>query len=136
MTLSDNQFISQFENLTLDPQYFGHAGHIRICWLYFKLYSKNETRSKVFDGINRYACSLGAKDKFHHTITGALVSIIEHRLEQQSIINRSNWQSFQQCNQDLFDDAIGLMRNYYSEERLNSTEAKDSFLDPDIKALK
>ena len=34
MSISHQQFLEQFENQTLDPNYFDHRGHIRLAWLY------------------------------------------------------------------------------------------------------
>lgn len=128
MKLSDSTFLQQFENLSLDPQHFNHCGHLRLTWLYLNQYSLEISLDKIAGGITRYASSLGASEKFHATITEALVRIVARRMRQ---FKPRNWDEFQHQNEDLFTDSNQVLRHYYSDQLLNSEQAKNQFMQPD-----
>jgi len=125
--LTDKTFITQFENLTLDPEYFNHYGHIRLAYLYLKQYTLEQSIDKTCLGIKSYASALGAEDKFHQTITEILVRIINLRMLQ---IGKQTWQIFHENNHDLFDDSLKVLKCYYSEQVLFSDKAKRTFVLP------
>ena len=130
--LSDHKFIEQFESLTLDKQFFDHIGHMRLTWLYLNQYDLEKSILLVNKNIKAYAESLGAKDKFHFTITTALVRIIDKRL----ILSQSfSWNKFLTNNYDLVDDAISVLLQYYTSELLFSDAARASFIEPDVKSI-
>ena len=126
--LSDQQFLREFEQTCLDPANFNHLGHIRIAWLYLNQYPTQLATDKIANGIKRYAASLGAPDKFHMTMTGALARIIAKRLELHP---DSDWHQFVQINQDLIRDAKRLVSHYYSQSLIESELARTEFLKPD-----
>ena len=81
MTINDSDFLQQFEDHTLDPSHFDHLGHLRLAWLYLNRYELELAIDKVTNGISGYAASLGATDKFQHTLTEALVRNMADRIK-------------------------------------------------------
>lgn len=77
--LSDEDFFSQFEALTLDPVHFTHLGHLRLGWLYLERYDTASAIDRACKGIKAYAESLGASTKFNLTMTNAFIRIIAAR---------------------------------------------------------
>ncbi len=132
MTLTDSQFIEQFENTSLNPAYFNHRGHLRLVWLYLNQYDLTQAIEKTADGINAYANSLGASDKYHHTVTEAVVKIANERIIEQQ---PTDFDCFLTENHDIVTDLIGVLNSYYSPERLQSKEARTTFVEPDIRPL-
>jgi hypothetical protein len=133
--LNELEFISQFENKTLDPSHFSHRGHIRLAWLYLNGFDAETAEIKLTNGIKNYAESLGAKDKFHHTLTIALTRIIKSRmssLERNTELLETDqaWQLFQNQNSDLFENALSIVLEFYTQEQLDSPLAKTSFVQP------
>ena len=128
--IDDQTFIREFENQTLNPEYFDHLGHLRIAWLYLSRYSLNEANQRVCNGIKIYAESLGATDKFNLTITDALVKIMAQRME-----TGQGWEDFIRSNADLVENALSVLGNYYSEEVLFSEEAKRCVLEADVREM-
>lgn len=107
--LNDEVFISAFEDLSLPPELFDHKGHMRICWLYLNRYPLNIALQRTCDGIQSYATSLGATDKFNYPLTEAFVRIMSQRIEANTT---ANWPTFLDLNKDLADDAVGVIRQY------------------------
>ena len=129
MQLSDSTFITQFENLSLNPENFNHIGHLRLCWLYLNQYELESAIEKTCTGIQLYATSLGAKEKFHRTITEFLVRMINDRNQMDPC---SSFDVFLDKNEDLVTDALSLLEQYYSNDLLDSPAARISYLKPDL----
>ena len=125
--ISDNEFIIQFENSTLDEVHFDHTGHLRLAWIYLNAYAFDIAVDCVCVGIDKYATSLGASDKFHVTITKAIMHIMKRRMNQ---FRPQDFQSFTEQNQDLVFDCFAVLNKYYSQNILNSAYAKTTFVLP------
>lgn len=130
--LTDSEFLSQFENQTLSPIYFKHIGHLRLTWLYLNSNDVETAVNLVSSGIQAYAESLGATTKFHRTITDAIVRIMAKRVDA---MDEKAWDLFLAENNDLVDDALSVLYQYFSKDRLFSEEARRSLIQPDIKPL-
>lgn len=128
MTISDKQFIAQFEDQSLQEQYFNHIGHLRLAFLYLQKYDFNSACEKTCSGIRKYAESLGATDKFNLTLTMAILKILNDRLNQK---NYDNWQTFIDQNMDVREDLLSIILEDYSEDLLFSSRAQKEYLPPD-----
>jgi len=127
--LSNETFLSLFEEKSLDPKYFSHLGHIRLAWLYLNKYEYSIAVDKTCVGINAYASSLGATDKFNITMTVAMMEIIFNRINRLDV---KSWQIFMTNNTDLIENSLAILLEYYSKEQLFSNAAKITVLKPDL----
>jgi len=132
MQLSDNEFIKQFENQTLDPTHFNHIGHLRLCWLYLQKYDFENAIEYTCLGIHAYAQSLGANDKFHRTITEFLVRYIHSKINLQP---QYSFSKFLKTNKNLVNDAQSVLGQYYSTSLLTSENTRLNYIPPDLFAL-
>ena len=132
MALPDTDFIQQFEDCTLPPAYFDHAGHLRLAWLYLRDYPLEQAVARVTGGIAAYANSQGAADKFRHTLTEAIVRIMAHR---QHLQPARSLEDFLAANPDLVEDILGVVGQHYSPQRLASQAARTGFVSPDLAPL-
>lgn len=130
--LDDDTFIRQFEDLSLAADYFDHSGHLRISWLYLQHYDIDAAVERVCCGIKAYAGSLGATEKFHYTLSYAMVRIMAARITQQK--SRS-WPGFLAANRDLVEDAAAVIHQYYTPALLADERARVAVMPPDLKAL-
>lgn len=127
--VTDDEFLQQFECCKLNPQYFNHKGHLRLAVLYLNQYSLSHAIEKVTSGIARYAATLGATDKFHHTLTEATIRIIWQRMQQQQ---SADFHIFLELNKDMETDLKSAISFHYSDDCLNSALAKSQFVEPDL----
>lgn len=127
-TQDDQQFIARFEALTLEPGAFDHKAHLRLAFLCITQEGVEPAVKRVGRGIRAFAENAGAADKYHQTITEALVRLIGLRLTRQAV---PDWHSFLELNQDLVNQAKELLLQHYSPDRLFSAEARTHFLEPD-----
>ena len=132
VVLSDESFLTQFENQTLNPIHFKHIDHLRLTWLYLRGHDVEKAAELVGSGVKAYATSLGADTKFHVTITDALVRIMAQRVAQ---LEKREWQLFLEQNSDLVDDALSVLAQHFTEDLLFSEAARTSLVQPDLKPL-
>ena len=131
-TISDEQFIRQFEDLTLGKAYFNHLGHLKISWLYLHEFELDIAISLVCKGIQNYATSLGDKQKFNLTITDSLVRIMAKRINDKQ---NNNWLLFLSENIDLVENSMAVLAQYFTKDRLLSEQAKMTLISPDLKPI-
>ena len=130
--LSNRDFLTQFTNKTLNPVHFNHVGHLRLAWIYLMHHDLDTSVQGVCSGIKAYAESLGARDKFHLTITDSLVRIMAKRLDTMA---NKDWQSFLEQNKDMVDNAIAVLLQYFSRDLLFSESARTALVAPDIRPI-
>ena len=130
--LSDEVFLAQFEDKTLDPVHLNHLGHLRLAWLYLLHSPFDEALKRISQGIKAYAESLGATQKFHVTVTEVIVKIMAQRI---AAMPEKNWTLFIRNNPDLLEDMESVLLQYYSKVVLFSDVAKTRFVAPDIQPI-
>lgn len=129
---SDDEFLSAFNDCSAPPSAFDHTGHLRIAWIHLQRYPQEQAIRLTCTGIARFAAHLGAPDKFHHTLSEALMRIMAQR---GAADGRLAWQTFLASNRDLVDDARQLLAQHYSPQRLALAAAKVGFVSPDREPL-
>ena len=132
MLMQDSEFLKQFEAHTLDSSYFDHYGHLRLAWLYLNMHTLDVAIAKVTTGISSYATSLGATDKFQHTLSEAIVRIMALRLQ---VDTPDDFAGFLASNPDLVENIPGVVGSYYTQETLYSDLAKVQFVEPDLRPI-
>lgn len=125
---SDEIFVGKFEDLSLEPHLFSHEAHLRLAYIYLQMYNPIKALAKIRKGIQKFDQHFSKGEKYHETITTALVKIIEERIRKQ---NSDSWVSFVENNKDLLKFKK-ILERYYSLKLLASAEAKKTFLNPDI----
>ena len=124
--------MTQFENQTLNSIHFKHIGHLRLAWLYLNSNDVDTAIKLICSGIQAYAESLGATTKFHLTITDAIVRIMAKRVGAMA---EKKWDLFLDENNDLVEDALSVLHQYFSKDILFSEEARISLVQSDIRPL-
>lgn len=128
--MNDQSFLQQFEACTLPKEYFTHRGHLRLAYLYLSQHTQDEAITKIIQGIKRYAASLGAAQKYHETMTIAWIKLTANAMRQHQA---DNFDAFLAMHTALQNSR--LLFDYYSSEVLNSDQAKQAWVQPDLKPL-
>lgn len=128
MTMSDDEFLAAFLDCSMPPGGFNHRGHVRAAWLLLRRHPVDEAVQRTCDGIARLAAHLGVPEKYHRTLSEALVRLMVHG---GATAPGMTWEVFVQKNRLLMDDALGLLARHYSEERLTTPDARENFVSPD-----
>lgn len=124
--MKEQEFLTQFENLSLPADQFNHRGHLWLGWLYVRDLSLGEASNKLNQGIRAFAESLGAKGKFNLTLTTTFACAIKSRFKVGE-----SFEAFLLANPDLVASPMKIIETHYSSEVLNSDEAKVRLITPD-----
>jgi hypothetical protein len=127
--LNDNQLLTALESGTLVPGTLDHRQHVRAAWCLLERYPLLEALSRMREGLRRFVTKAGAADKYHETITTALMLIIHERTIAQPC---ATFDEFETANPDLLEWQGGaLLAPYYRKETLYSDLARAAFVLPD-----
>ncbi len=127
--------VEAFEDCTLPRAQWTHAAHLTIAFWYLVCYPLPEAAEKIRAGIQRYNAANGivmTKDGgYHETITLFWVRQVRHYLTTVTLEGHL----VVLLNEMLRRYDRQLPFEYYSRERLLSWEARQHWLEPDLKAL-
>lgn len=130
--LADDAFLAAFLDARLAPADFNHRGHLRAAWLLLQRRPLEQAVADTCDGIARLATRLGAPDKYHRTLTEALVRLMAAGGGADPALG---WDAFLAANAALVRDARAVLAQYYGPDTLDSAEARLRFLPPDRQPL-
>ena len=131
-SISDDEYLASFLEHRMPAKAFDHYGHVRVAWLLLRRHSIDDAVEQMCDGIATLAKQGGAPEKYHRTISEALMRLIAHGGATDSTLS---WEDFMRSNPKLLNDVRGLLAEYYSTDRLKSPEARTQFVLPDLQPL-
>ena len=119
--MTDDQFLSELGDCSLDPADFDHLGHVRLAWICLQRHPRAEAIDLACATIATYATHLGAPDKFHRTISEALMRLLA---DAGAADPKLSWPDFKMANEDLISQARIRLSDHYSAALLDSPEAR------------
>jgi hypothetical protein len=127
----DGRFLERFERCTLPESDWTHLAHIRVAWACLRLSAPADSIARIRRGILAYNTAvLGRPEMYHETVTVAFSMLVANRMQ-----DGEPWADFVTRIDDLLDKKSPILLRYYSSDRLFSTEARERFVAPDLKAL-
>lgn len=125
------ELVRRFESCEINPADFRHYQHLTVALWYVRQFPYETASEKMRTGIQKLAATYG-KTGYHETITLFwLVMVRDFAAAAGSegvICDLANRMVTSYENKDL-------IKEYYSEERLDSPEAKEGWVEPDLKSL-
>jgi hypothetical protein len=126
--MSDDEFVSGFEEGRLSPAAFHHADHVRLAWLYASRYTAVEAEEKLLTGIRRFAANAGVPQKFQYTTTAAWARLVAaSRKESTAEQTFGEWIT---AHPEFLDRR--LLDKYYSKGKLENEPARSVWVEPDL----
>lgn len=126
--LTDNAFLEAFLTCQLPPAAFNHRNHLRVTWIHLQRYPLEEAIERTCAGIAQYAAHLGAPDRYHRTMTEALIRLMAHAGASNPA---HSFEGFLAHAPVFTGDCRALVAEHYSPELLARSEARCGFLSPD-----
>ena len=119
-----------FESCELNPADFRHYQHLTVAFYYVRNFPYEVASEKMRAGIKKLAAAYG-KDGYHETITLFWLMVV-----REFVANHPAGSNCDLVNR-LIADCTGknLIGGYYSEALLATVEAKQGWLEPDLKPL-
>jgi hypothetical protein len=132
MDLTDDELVAGIADLTLPGKLLDHRAHLRFAWIVLQRCPLPEAIVRVGGSIRAFAANLGATEKYHATLTEALVRIMAARGAGE---RGRSFEGFLADNPELVRDARGVVLRYYGEALLWSPEARAGWVAPDREPL-
>ena len=152
--MTDDEFLTKFEQRLIGRAQWTHAAHVRMAWLYVaRTGTYRAARGKVRSGIKKLNQAFLAQSVapcgtipppepvaepvaepkpigFHETITTAFVRLVASRARPGE-----KFAAFRKRNPDLFDRKLTALLAHYTPGLLFSDGAKAKFAQPDLAPL-
>jgi hypothetical protein len=129
LELADLEFEKQFSNCRLNPEIFTHEAHLRLAWIHVTKYGQESALQTVSQQLFNFVDSVGARDKYNHTLTIAAVKAVYHFTNKTKADNFVDFIKEYPRLKFNFKDLMGF---HYSIDIFNLEKAKHSFLEPDL----
>jgi hypothetical protein len=129
--MTDDDFLACLADCSLPPEHFNHRGHLRLAWLQLRRHPFEQAVENTCTLIRAYATHLGAPQKFHRTITEALL----HLMRAAGAADAASWPAFADAHPQLVTQARQCLALHYSDECLASDAARERFIEPDLRGL-
>ena len=127
--LTDSNFIEQFKNGSLNPQIFNHEAHLRLAWLYIDMFGIKQAEKDIQKQLQNFVEIVGAKDKYHKTLTIVAIRIVNHFMQKSETNNFTDFiNEFPQLKSEFKE----LVSTHYSFNIFNSERARSEYLEPDL----
>ncbi|MDQ2096566.1 MAG: hypothetical protein QQW96_02835 [Tychonema bourrellyi B0820] len=131
-----DSLIHAFQECTLPRNQWTHEAHLTVALWYLFYDSEQEAINAIRNGIKRYNSAHGIESTkdggYHETLTLFWVRTIRQYLAQESrnrsIVHLANGLI------DKYADRT-LPFRYYTRDRLMSSEARNHWVEPDLKSL-
>jgi hypothetical protein len=133
--MDDATFLNAFEARRISRADWTHRAHVKIAYLYLRQFPLPIAIEKVRAGIQALNAANGVADTptggYHETTTLAWVRIVHATLAEHGPAASAD--AFIEAHPPLAQK--NLLRQFYSEERFASPEAKWDFVEPDLAPL-
>lgn len=123
------ELLRDFEATALDPGALSHRMHVHIAWATLRRDGLDTTLATLPTRLRRLTAAAGVPDKFHATVTGALLLLIHERL--LAMAPDHDFATFAAAHPELLGPSRALLLGYYSPARLDGPLARQSFLLPE-----
>ncbi len=127
--LSDEAFELQFASGVFPASLFIHEAHLRLGFIHIKKYGIEKAIEQVSQQIQQLVISIGAQEKYHHTITIAALHILYHYIRKNP---EAPFQQLLASEPQLLANFKSILNNHYSEPLLASPEARHQYFPPDL----
>lgn len=125
--MSDEELVQAFESGALKE--FPHESHVRVAWCYLRRDAILVALPRFRAALQRFAAGKGKADRYHETITLALMLLIADRRGHGS----ESWEEFAARNPDLLQWPCPALTKLYSADILESARAREVFVLPNVK---
>ncbi len=126
--LSDDEFVSAFDQCRLEPANFHHADHVRLAWIYAARCSPVEAEQKLMSGIQRFAAKAGVPGKFQYTTTLAWARLVVRARKRSD--GRLRFDQWITAHPEFLDRQ--LLQKYYSRGLLETEPARSAWVAPNL----
>jgi len=127
--MTDEELVEGFESGALPAEVFPHEAHVRVGWWYLRHAPLLIAMARFRSALQHFAAGKGKPERYHETITIALLLLIYERLVDCRDLE---WPAFAARHPELLQWQPSVLVRYYSDELLASPRAREMFLLPEV----
>ncbi len=121
--------VDRLERCLLGKEEFHHRDHLAVAVVYLYASDLEMAMDRMRSSLKRFAAHHSVTGLYHETLTRFWLLQVDQRLERSRCLEESVREV-----QEQFSDK-NLAFEYYSRERIESKEARETWLKPDLKEL-
>jgi len=121
--------VDRLERCLLAKEEFHHRDHLTVVVVYLYTSDLETAMNRMRSSLKRFAAHHGVTGLCHETLTRFWLQQVETRLDRSQYLE----QSVKNIREQLSDKNLAF--EYYSRERIESQEAREMWLQPDLKEL-
>jgi hypothetical protein len=121
--------VDRIERCLLGKEEFHHRDHLAVAVAYLYASDFETAMDRMRASLKRFAAHHGVTGLYHETLTRFWLLQVARRLDRSECLE----QSVKTIQERL--DHKNLTFDYYSRERIESKEARETWLKPDLKDL-
>ena len=121
--------VDRLERCLLRKEEFHHRDHLTVAVVYLYASDLETAMDRMRASLKRFAAHHGVTGLYHETLTRFWLIQVDQRLDRSECLSESVKKVREQLNDK------NLVFNYYSRERIESKEAKEKWIEPDLKPL-
>ena len=130
--------LAELESGELPAYAFDHRGHVFAAWSAMHRHGVEQGAARFRQALRRYCGHLNATDKYHVTITEALIRLVAVQLPDDMPPDthwQVRWRRFEQRAGHLLASSKAALAPHYSIALIETDAARRQFLAPDIASL-
>ena len=121
--------VDRLERCLLGKEEFHHHDHLTVAMVYLYDSDLETAMDRMRQSLKRFAAHHNVTKLYHETLTRFWLLQVEQRLDRSLCLE----QSVKAIQEQLNDKNLAF--DYYSRERIESKEAREIWLEPDLKEL-
>jgi transposase len=121
--------VDRLERCLLGKEEFHHRDHLTVAVVYLYDSDLETAMDRMRQSLKRFAAHHNVTKLYHETLTRFWLQQVEQRLDRSQCLK----ESVAKVHTHLSDKNLAF--EYYSRERIESKEAREIWLEPDLKEL-
>jgi transposase len=121
--------VDRLERCLLGKEEFHHRDHLAVAVVYLYASNLETAMDRMRASLKRFAAHHSVTGLYHETLTRFWLLQVERHLDRSACLSESVRKVREQLNDK------NLVFNYYSRERIESKEAREKWIEPDLKPL-
>jgi len=121
--------VDRLERCLLGKEEFHHRDHLAVAVVYLYASDLEMAMDRMRSSLKRFAAHHSVTGLYHETLTRFWLLQVDQQLDRSRCLEESVREV-----QEQFSDK-NLAFEYYSRERIESREAREKWLEPDLKEL-
>lgn len=121
--------VDRLERCLLGKEEFHHRDHLAVAVVYLYASDLETAMDRMRASLKRFAAHHGVTGLYHETLTRFWLQQVEKSLDRSDCLS----ESVRKVRKQLSDKNLAF--EYYSRERIESKEARETWLKPDLKEL-